>query len=164
MSDDIVPVENTLGTLTSRSGYPSMRLWPDEAEFFLGDIQGLASENSRSKKLRIPVGTGVFGTYSNANRPIQCIYLPQRYSSGIGDPCIEIQPVSPRDALIELIRYSFIARLAEATGLVPSRLRLLGEIARNIPVRRLIYPSGYRHLPVVCEAILRDLPQESPIS
>ena len=157
MSDDIVPVENAEDCFLSRAGYPSMRLWPDEAQFFLGKTQGLETENSRSKKLRIPVGTGLFGKFLSAKRPIACIYLPQRYVHDEASDAICINPVSPRDSLIELIRYSFVARIAQATGLGPKRLHLLEGLAGNTPVRRLVYPSGYQHFPAVREAILRDL-------
>ena len=59
--------------------------------------------------------------------------------------------------MIELVRHSFSARMVEAAGLAPHRLELFTTMARQVPMRRLTYPSGFEHLARVRQAILDDL-------
>ena len=70
---------------------------------------------------------------------------------------IGITPVSPRDAVIELVRHSFTPRVVEAIGLQAQRLDFFAQMVQQVPMRRLVYPSGFAHLPRVRDAILEDL-------
>ena len=74
---------------------------------------------------------------------------------------IEITPISPRDAVIELVRHSFVADIVEALRWQSRRLALFAQVADQTPVRRFVYPSGFEHLPRVRDAILEDLPRTS---
>jgi hypothetical protein len=75
--------------------------------------------------------------------------------SGIGG--IGIAPVPPREAVLALVRHSFLPRLVAAMGWQERRLDLLARLVSRVPVRRLIYPSGHEHLPAVARAVLDDL-------
>ena len=66
-------------------------------------------------------------------------------------------PVSPRDAVIELVRHSFAASIVESLRLQPQRLDFFAQLVQQVPMRWLIYPSGFEHLPRVREAILENL-------
>jgi hypothetical protein len=44
-----------------------------------------------------------------------------------------------------------------ALGLQPRRLIYLAQIAKQVPVRRIAYPSGLQHLPRVREKLLEDV-------
>jgi hypothetical protein len=180
VSDDILPVEEQDGIFACRPGYPTMRMWPDEAAHFLGAFEHLPLVHPELSKRRVPVGVDGFGSFCDTSQPLAGIYLPERRAgSGAtttseippgGHPGrhpphlealaayadIEILPVSPRDAVIELIRHSFSAHHAEAAGLAPQRLDFFARLAQKIAMRRLIYPAGFEHLPRVREAILGD--------
>lgn len=90
-----------------------------------------------------------------------CLYVPDRQDP---DPRAErqapaeicITPLSPTEALIELVCHSFIVHLVQGLGWQPRRMRLLAEVVATIPIRRLVYPSGYEYLPAVAEAIVAD--------
>jgi hypothetical protein len=62
----------------------------------------------------------------------------------------------PREGVMELIRHSFSAHLAEAAGLAPQRLDFFTRLFKQVPMCRLIYPSGFDHLPRVGEAVLKE--------
>ena len=156
MCDDIVPIENRDNQLLCSPGFPLMRMWPAEAAFFIGDTRGLSRENPLSEKLLVPIGTGGFGKFSQSSKPIRTLYLPQRNNPLENGESIKILPISPRDAIIEILRFSFTPRMAEAVGYAASRLNQISEIARAIPVKRLIYPSGYQYLEAVRNAVLAD--------
>jgi len=157
LADDILPVEEREGTFVGRPGYPQMRLWPDEARHFLGQHRELERVHPAYSKRRVPVGADGFGSFCQSSQPLGCLYVLERRESPNGQPEIEIAPISPRDAVIELTRYSFSARTVEAVGLQPHRLKLFAEMAERVPVRRIVYPSGFQHLSRTRDAILEDL-------
>jgi len=180
LTDDILPVEEQDGVFLGRPGYPTIRMWPDEAACFLGAYEHLPLVHPELTKRRVPVGGDGFGSFCDTSQPLACIYLPDRRDasgasttpeiSAVGHPGrhpsqpdgavpntdVEILPVSPRDAVIELIRHSFSAHQVEAAGLAPQRLNFFARLAQQVPMRRLIYPAGFEHLPRVREAILGD--------
>lgn len=151
LTDDVLPVEEAGGRFLARPGYPQMRMWPDEAAHFVPEWEGLPTVHPAISKRRVPVGEGGFGTFHEASLPLACLYLPERVAEGP----VEVQDVSPRDAVIELVRHSFSPRLAEAAGLGPRRLDFFARLALQVPVRRLRYPSGFDRLPEVVGQVLR---------
>jgi len=150
LTDDILPVEEIAGTFHARPGYPQMRMWPDEAAHFIERPEELPIVLPGLAKKRVPVGTGGFGTFRDVSLPLAGLYIAERRAEGP----VEILDVSPRDALIELVRHSFSPHLVEAAGLQPSRFDLFARLARTVPVRRLVYPSGFERLPEVVEIVL----------
>jgi hypothetical protein len=157
LTDDILPLEHVDGRFRGRPGYPTMRMWPDEAGHFLGDYGALELVHPRLTKRRVPVGPGSFGSFCSRPQPLACCYLPERRRAADEDTDIEIASLSPRNAVIELVRHSFSARMVEAAGLAPQRLELFTAMARLVPMRRLTYPSGFEHLARIRQAILDDL-------
>ncbi len=151
LTDDVLPVEEANGKFLARPGYPQMRMWPDEAAFFVPGWEGLPTVHPAISKRRVPVGDGGFGAFHDASLPLACLYLPERVATGP----VEIQDVSPRDAVIELVRHSFSPRLVEAAGLGPQRLDFFARLAMQVPLRRLRYPSGFDRLPEAVEQVLR---------
>jgi len=155
LGDDLAPIDELGGDQTVQPGFPCLRMWPDEAAYFLRRYEHLPRVSPGSEKRWVPIGPDGFGTFCNHPLPLSCIYLPERRPEPHG--LVEIRPVSPRDALIELVRHSFSPFLVEAAGLQPGRFDRLARLVRQVPVRRLSYPSGFDRLPGVAEAILRDL-------
>lgn len=154
LSDDILPIEPWNGDIAARPGYPTMRMWPDEAGHFLGSYESLPLVHPDLSKRRVFVGDDGFGVFCGQTIPLARLYLPDRRED---IQQIMVATISPRDAVLELVRHSFTPRLVEALGWQPRRLAFFTRLAQQIPVRRLIYPSGFEHLPAVREAILEDL-------
>ncbi len=152
LTDDVLVGEEREGVWEARPSYPLMRMWPDEAEHFFGSYAGLPQVRKGSEKRSIAVGEGGFGRFREVSSPLACIYLATRVE---GADVVEIQPVPRSEALIELIRHSFSPRLVEAVGLQPARLDRLARLVRSVPVRRLVYPSGFARLEEVAGQILR---------
>jgi hypothetical protein len=99
------------------------------------------------------VGPQGVGTFCDEPRPLIRIYLPeQREGSRIA-----IEPLSPSEAFIELLRHGFATHVADAMGLRRQRFETFSRIVRDIPVRRLRYPPGFEHLERVGEAIDEDV-------
>ena len=157
LSDDVLALERLGGQVVGNPAYPALRLWPDEAQFFLGQIEPLERVYPHMEKRRAPIGPDGFGSFAAHPAPMACIYVPVRYPANEVNALVEITPLNPAAAVIELIRYSFLSKLVHAMGWQPQRLRFLTDLAAAIPVCRLRYPSGLDFLPQVREAILQDL-------
>lgn len=157
LTDDILPVERRRDVLLGRPGYPTMRLWPDEALHFLGHCEDLELVHHKLTKRWVPVGPGGFGAFCDESQPLACLYVPQRRQPADTRTDVEITPISPRDAVIELVRHSFAAGIIEPLELRPQRLDFFARMVSRVPTRRLVYPSGFEHLPRVRDAILQDL-------
>lgn len=153
LTDDILPLEERGGTFLGRSGYPQMKMWPDEAAHFLGAYEHLPLVHPQITKRRVTVGEGHWGTFHEPALPLAALYVPERREGGP----IEISPLSRGEAVIELVRHSFSPHLVQAVGLQPSRLDFFARLVRQVPVRRLAYPSGFERLPEVVAALRRDL-------
>lgn len=153
VTDDVLVLDESEDNWMTRSSFPLMRMWPDEAEHFLGSYADLPRVQKDSEKRSVAVGEGGFGRFHETSSPLACIYLATRVE---GADVVEIQPVPRSEALIELVRHSFSPRLVEAAGLQPARLDRLARLVRRVPVRRLVYPSGFERLEEVAATVLRD--------
>jgi hypothetical protein len=153
LSDDIVPLALAGSTWLAQPGFATMRMWPDEAEFFLGDYASLPCVHPATTKRRVAIGAGAWGTFCPHAQPISGFFVPERRGPrGYGDD-ITITRIAPREVVIELVRYSFAARLAQATGLQPRRMQRFVDLAKCVPFYRLSYPSGFPHLADVGAAV-----------
>ena len=156
LTDDILPVEPDADRWLGLPGYPAMRMWPDEAQHFLGRYKDLEIVHPQLEKRRVCVGPGGFGAFCAEARPLACIYVPERRDPDEWGETVRIEPLRPTEALMALVRHSFTPRLAEAMGLQRHRLSLLVDLLQRVPIRRLIYPSGFERLPLAREVILQD--------
>ncbi len=166
LSDDIVAVELATASVggTVRPSYPRLRLWPEGARG-LGlegaPDQGTGAGSAQllrpdSEKLLIDAGPHGLDIFDANLAPLRCLYVPQRLDDS--SESIQIEPLAPREALFELLRCSFLPPdLLAAVGFQAARLDLLARLVRDVPVKRLSYPSGYQHLPRVHDTVLSDL-------
>ncbi len=156
LTDDILPVEYIGGNFIGRPGYPQMRLWPEEARYFLGGYRDLEQVHPLYSKRRVRVDSpGGLGTFCDLSQPLAGLYFLERRKPE--EEAIEIAPISPGAAVIELVRNSFSAQIVEAMQLRPQRLGIFARMVKKLPMRRVRYPSGFEHLLRVRQAILDDL-------
>jgi hypothetical protein len=155
LSDDLLTAEKIGGVWTAHPAYAQLRMWPEQARRFWPDVAGLDPVHPSSPKLRVPVGAGVW-KFQGCSLPLRVIYLPQRREAG-ADQSVRIDPAPSTAGLIELVRQSFLARVLQQTGRQVSRLPMLAELARAVPIRVLSYPDGFEHLPAVAAAIINDV-------
>ena len=156
LTDDILPVDWAEDALTGRPGYAQMRLWPDQANYFLGRHEDLERVHPAVTKRRLPLLPEGWGNFCDHPQPLTCLYLPERRDPEAWGPGIDIVPVPQPEAVIELIRQSFAAPILQAMGILPERLMKVSQLVQRVSVRRLIYPNGMAYLPEVCRAIEAD--------
>jgi hypothetical protein len=155
LTDDILPLERYAGSFRGRPGYPQMRMWPDQAQHFMGHCESLELVHPNLSKRRIPVGSDGLGSFCETAQPLGCLYLPERYEEGQGQ--ITITPLSLKEAIMQLVRHTFEPEIVSAVGLEAKRFGFFAELVKQVPVYRLIYPTGVENLPVVRQAIIANL-------
>jgi hypothetical protein len=157
LADDIVPVRYAGEAYMACSGYPQMRMWPEQAQHFLGHFEDLGVVHPTVSKRRVPVEKNGLGPFCTTPQPLACLYLPERRNPADWGEGVEIKPVSRREAVMALVGYSFVPYIVEAMGLHVHRLGFFAHMSLEIPMRRVVYPSGFAYLPYVRRAILDDL-------
>ncbi|MDF1523781.1 MAG: hypothetical protein P1P87_13315 [Trueperaceae bacterium] len=152
LGDDVLPLERRDGRTWARPGYPQMRMWPEQARRLLGSEEGLERVQPAVAKLFTRIGDGGFGAFCPEARPLRALYLPRRTDGGR----VAIEPVGLGEGVTQLVRHSFLTGLVEASGLTAARFGRLASVVRQVPVRRLTYPSGFDRLAEVRAALLAD--------
>lgn len=152
MADDIAAVEEVRGTVLCRSAFPQVKLTPEQLECFVkGESRSYPCFHPGFTKLSVPVAD--LGAFDPGPRPVGAIYLLERGS----DESLLIETLPPARAVVELARQSFLGHILEVTPMLRDRFAHLVRVVRTVPVKRLRYPDGLRHLVDVHAAIERDL-------
>jgi len=157
LTDDMLLLSRNGERWLGAPGQPQMRMWPETAEHFLGETSGLSRVHPDQEKLRVSVGAGGFGSFCGRTQPLAALYLPERQAPARQGDSAEIAPLSPSQAVLTLISLSYASRLLHGLSNQRDRFSLLVPLAQHVPVRRLVYPSGYEHLPRIRQMILDDL-------
>jgi len=155
LTDDFLAVTLSERKALGHPGFPQMRMWPDLADHFLGGHADLPLVLPDTDKRRVPVQAGGLGSFCNEAKPLSRLYLPVR----VDDPgaTVRVEQVPPQQALIELVRESFLGTVLEKAGLHRERFARLASLVGQVPMARLVYPSGLDRLPEVRAAIIADL-------
>jgi hypothetical protein len=162
LTDDILVLDRSDAAVVGQPSYPQMRMWPDQAAHFLGAkaAQALPRVVPHLSKRRVPVGRdGLFGNFCETAHPISTLFLPERRTD-VQD--VRVERLSLSEALIELVRHSFLANAVEALGLAPRRLPVLFALANQVCMYRLVYPDGVEHLSHVADAVVRLVSDDLP--
>lgn len=159
LSDDLLVCHDANGAVMAQPGFPTMRMWPDTAAYFLGDHSKLERVRPGSDKRRAHLATATgrpgFGRFHEQPAPLTCIYAPQRGAErNLG---LEISQRPPSQATAALIRHSVLSRALRASGESMAQLSRLVNLAARVPVRTVHYASGFEMLSDTCTRIHRDL-------
>jgi hypothetical protein len=155
VTDDCLRIEDRRGRLVAMPSHPAIRLWPST-------LRRLAIEHAPARrtahytdKVQIPVDAR---PRAFARRPVQlaAVYVLSPAGAGRGRVPVRSEPLSTRDALVELIAHLYRLDVGSRETLRRDFHRL-ADIARRLPVRRLHVPRGLTRLGEVREAIERDL-------
>ena len=138
-SDDVCLIRRNGAGLLLEPGFPAMQLRPSSARWLAGTGTRL---NLALAKVS---GSGPV--------PLKTLYLLRRSRHRCP---IRVEPVKGREALLALTRNTphLIVRSPE---ILRRNFQFTIGLLREVPVKRLTYPTGFRSLPSVCEAVLRDM-------
>jgi len=132
--------------------FPSLRLWPHQAQHFFGSTDGMETATSLETKLRLDVGPGGYGRFCADAQPLLGIYVLKRVEEAESD--VEIVPIgTAAEKVRSLTQHSFVRRLVSASGMSATRFGVLAGLVERVPVYRLVYRSGLDNLSAVYDAL-----------
>lgn len=150
LADDILPIQRTRG-YQARPGYVSLRLRPETAET-LNFLNGkILDADPHKQVIRLSERRGEACLDPT---PLAALYFLERRDDA---DAINIKTMSPSRTHLSLLRHTFAGSILTHSPLMPGRMDFLAHLAQDIPIRQLVYPSGYEHLPAVVDAVRQDL-------
>lgn len=147
VADDVVPVQVS-DSPTVPPAFPQLKLWPGIADH-LRDGLPTAGFGPDAGKYLLRAERG----FPRTALPLACVYVLDE-----GD-AVRVEPLRPREALLELLRHSYAARLLTATGTAASHLLQCGELVRRVPVFRLCRQGSLASLTEMAQQVERHQAQ-----
>jgi hypothetical protein len=148
ITDDVLPLVNNHGRLFAAPGCPSMNLWKQTLDQLRAMDSNLRSDE---RKHRYSVNTLEID-FCKSPVALHRIYILHPMPDP-GKP--EVMELSKSKALIELFaftRASSTIDFADQKALLKTYTTMLSEV----PVRKLLYPRGFNHLPDIYQSVLQD--------
>ena len=147
LTDDGLQLKAVAGGYLALPGHPSIRLWDDSRQALIPDTAQAAPPLDYTPKARLLAGDEA--AFCDSPRPLGCMYF---LGEGVADS-VAIEPVSGRDAMIELVRHSFLLDVEEK-AMLQHHFSQLTELVSRPMFFRLDYPRDYEKLLAVREAVL----------
>jgi hypothetical protein len=128
--------------------HPSIRLWEDSQDALVNEHVAMAPAVSFTSKARFLAGPDI--AFCDQAQPLRRLYF-------LGDGQVEtptVEPLRPAEALIELVKHSFLLDIEAQDGLA----RHFDDLSRlaALPIYfRLDYPRRYDALAAVRETVVR---------
>jgi hypothetical protein len=152
LTDDLMVVgSDRRGGFLAQPGMATIKLWPDSARSVPdprrrdGDLV-----DARAEKLSFPID---HSQRQHHPTPLAAMYVVERVPSHE----IGLAAISQREGFLRLTENTFNTRVVDAERL-ERHLAATSALVRAVPMRSLTYPSDFRLLPEVVEAIIADLP------
>jgi hypothetical protein len=148
LTDDGLQLEKGENGYVIQPSHPSIRLWDDSRQALIPDTPHAAPPVDYTPKARVLADNEV--AFCDVARPLPCIYF-------LGDGKVDtvtIAPIGGRDAMVELVRHSFLLDIKERE-MLRHHFGELAELAKKPMFFRLDYPRQYEMLPQVRDAVIR---------
>lgn len=147
LTDDGLQLESHNNQYLVQPSHPSIRLWYDSHDALIPEGVQTSPPVDYTPKTRFLAGEKV--QFCNEPRPLRAIYF-----LGEGNAqSVAIQSVSNRDAIIELVRHSFLLDIEEREMLT-HHFGQLTNVVKNVSFFRLDYPRRYDYLADVRGAVI----------
>ena len=154
LCDDCLLLKDDPDHVLVEPAYPGLRLWDDSRGVLFGNMRSTFPVSQYTSKRRVSTSesdTGGMGFF-----PLRGIYSLRRHENPepLTDPVIE--PLSVRDAFMELVEFAFRLDLSDQ-AMILRQMRVLERVAIEVPIKRLRLPDDLGVLPAARELILQDL-------
>lgn len=146
LTDDGLVLETLEGGYEVQPSQPSLRLWEDSRERFVGAETIAAPAVSYTRKARLLAGKRL--AHCNSPRRLLAAYF-------LGDGAatnIVFRPLSAVEGLIEWTKHSFLLDVQDQS-LIAAHFDRVAVLAKAVPCIALDYPRNYDVLPDVLHAI-----------
>ena len=157
LTDDLLILRETPRGIRAHAGPARIKLFPRVAQRYVGNAASGVTMNSITKKLILPLNSSKCCVKPVPLRGIYSIGAPSIASR---KKAICIEPLSPREEFMELIKNTFNYRILDGARLA-RQFTATERLVAGATVRRLSYPRTLDQLSAVRDAILADLLRES---
>jgi hypothetical protein len=153
MADDGVLLEPSGGALRAVPSYPGLRLFPESsAAAGIENLDGDVGVYTRKRRV-LPGSAAIF---QRAPAPVGHVY-----ALSPGGSLVSIEPLSQRDAAVEILKYSYRADIEER-GALQSQLDVVASASAVLSVWRLAYPRDLSRAGEVARAIAAHAAHGAP--
>lgn len=155
LCDDCLLLNDDPDQLRVEPAYSGLRLWEDGCGVFFGKTESTLPVSHYTSKRRVSIRES-----DDIGRvPLRRVYSLVGYEEG--DPLTYplIEPLSMRDAFMELVACAFRLDLTNQ-AMILRQMRVLERVAKEVPVKRLRLPEDLGILPAARDLILQDLRRE----
>ncbi len=153
LTDDLLITQESGADFLAYPGPPRVKLFPNMARRFLGGLNGAVPMNNATTKQILPLEPDRINARPIPLAAIYAIVSPDEVKRR-SQP-VAIEPLSPREAFLTLVRGTFNARLVRPERL-ERQFHAAARLSEAVPVRRLAYPRIMRRLPEVRDAVIAD--------
>jgi len=150
LTDDCLLLEEDAECVTVIPSYPGVRVWPDTARTVFGGDKWGTKVAHYSEKKRLDANAGI--GFSNWPTKLRRLYFLSSPNECTG---LSVKPLSPREAMLELVKYSYLMDVTDRPRLQQDFERI-AKFALNPVFFRLAFPHDYSQLASVRQAILSD--------
>ncbi|RQG94015.1 hypothetical protein [Natrarchaeobius chitinivorans] len=145
LEDDLVGIRLESGRPVVVPGVPEIRLLPDAIDALDVDGTSRPEEIGDSEK-----------RYKRIDATADPVSLSRCYVLSDGDE-LALEPVPPRDRVVELIARTYTGGLLDETGATADNFRSCSTITEETPFLALSRPRDHDRLPELVELVARDL-------
>jgi len=150
LTDDGLQLDVKDGQYLAKPSHPSIRLWDDSRNQLMPATVEKAPNIDYTPKARLLAGKEV--PHCDEPLPLQAIYFLGEGNTNT----VSIEAVSGRDAVVELVRHSFLLDIEEREMLRHHFSQLI-DLAKKPVFFQLDYPRQYDLLPEVLEAVVEHV-------
>ncbi len=144
--DDLVAVSMTASVPMALPGYPFLKLGLDSGAILgykNGGIPPVLPDDDR-RQIAVPTAD-----------PDVSVPLARIYVLAEGDQ-LELEPLKPQDAAVELIRHSYASPCIQAAGMSAFNVKACAELVDRLPICRKRRPRRLDLIHEVAELVRRD--------
>jgi len=145
VSDDVTPVDCTAGQIMVLPGCPYLKLWPGSVNLLQYDLSSLPAILHNRAKRRLNTNN-----FSQDPVPLGQIYILAN------EDCVQLTTLTPREALLELVRHSHSGEWLDATKNY-SHFLSCSRIANTVSIKRLAVQHTPEALERAMELVGEDL-------
>ena len=148
LTDDGLLLERYDNGYQVMPSHPSIRLWDDSQQSLINADVLMAPPVQYTSKLRFLAGEDV--VFCDQPRPLRRIYF---LGTGVS-PQLSFERVKPAEALIELVKHSFLLDIEER-DMLAAQFDEFSNLVSQPMCYRLDYPRRYEDLVLIRQAIVK---------
>lgn len=153
LSDDIAAIQAEASRHMLLPGFPQLKLWPDAAAMLTREVESLPRLRPEITKRALRLDHG----FQSSPLPVKRVFVLARGERA------QIEPLTPTDGLIELIRHSYGARRLK--DVEPGvQFQRCAALASDVPIGRLKLPPELEQLAEMVELLEADSAQPTSLA